>query len=581
MVPDFDPGEVWPTLGFDLADWLEDWLVFGPGDVRGEPYRLDHEKRGVLARMYEVHPLPETKGKREAALRRFKAGEAWRRGDPMAGRRRFKRTGISVRKGWAKTELLAGLAAAELHPDAPVRCVGWTLERGEYVPVGAGVRDPYIPLVAYTEEQSEELAFGALRVMVAEGPLADDFQVGVDVVHVIGPNGKSAGKCVALAAAPDARDGARTTFQGFDETHRQDSDRLKHAHETMLANVPKRLAADAHSAEVTTSYEPGKQSVAEGTHEYAKLVAQGKVEDRLLFYYHREAGPEFKIKDEETGELDRAVMEAAVLSASGPAAEFTDVDYIVSLGLDPQVDLAYWERVWLNRVLASGAQFFDLIAWEKLQGNAKRLPPARSLVALGFDGARSRDSTGIVGTEVETGRQFRVAYWEAPRTKDGKVVEGWEVPIGEVDAAMDEAFARWDAFLYADPYWWEDHVAKWTGKYGTRRVGKKRRVRVSDWPTNRTKEMANALRAYRNAIAMGELWHDGDPELTRHLANARGREVNFYDEQGNALKIIGKSRPDSPDLIDLAMCSCLSWECARDLIKAGLKKQSKRLTALA
>jgi len=38
MVPN-DSG--WPTLGPLVCDFIETYLVFGPGDLRGEPARLD------------------------------------------------------------------------------------------------------------------------------------------------------------------------------------------------------------------------------------------------------------------------------------------------------------------------------------------------------------------------------------------------------------------------------------------------------------------------------------------------------------------------------------------------------------
>ena len=84
----------------------------------------------------------------------------------MAGRRRFKRVGISLAKGLAKTELAAWIAACELHPEAPVRCVGWD-KKGN--PIGGPVTDPYIPMVAYTEEQSDELCYGTLKCHPGRG----------------------------------------------------------------------------------------------------------------------------------------------------------------------------------------------------------------------------------------------------------------------------------------------------------------------------------------------------------------------------------------------------------------------------
>ena len=172
----------WPTLGPQVCAFIESFLVFGPGDLLGEPARLDPEKRALIYRMYEIYP----------------------QGHPQAGRRRFKRVAISLRKGSAKTEFAAWIAAAELHPDGPVRCDGFDSDGN---PVGVGVTDPYIPMVAYTEEQTEELAYGALRVILEYSQLANDFDSGLERIM----RKDCSGKATALSAAPSARDGARTT----------------------------------------------------------------------------------------------------------------------------------------------------------------------------------------------------------------------------------------------------------------------------------------------------------------------------------------------------------------------------------
>lgn len=190
QVPD-DGAALWPTLGPGVVAWMHDSLVYGPGDLRGQPYRLDDEKIGLIWRLYEVYP----------------------RGHANAGRRRFRRAALSMRKGSAKTEFGAAISAVELAEDGPVRCDGWRKEGRTWVPVGAPVTDPYIPMLAYTEEQSEELAYSALYVMLSEGPRADRFDFGLQRIMRVNGDGKAA----ALATAPDSRDGARTTFELFDE----------------------------------------------------------------------------------------------------------------------------------------------------------------------------------------------------------------------------------------------------------------------------------------------------------------------------------------------------------------------------
>jgi len=523
VVPELDMS--WPTLGPLVCDWLEEFLVYGPGDLRGQAYRLDDEKRALIYRMYEVYPSDH----------------------PQAGRRRFKRCALSLRKGSAKTEFAAAIAAAELHPDAPVRCDGFD-DQGQ--PIGTSVRDPYIPMVAYTEEQSEDLAYGALYVMVSEGPLADEFDIGLERIMRKGGDGKA----VALATAPDSRDGARTTFEHFDETHRFTLPRLKQAHQTMIANLPKRRLADAWALETTTAPSPGEGSVAESTMAYARQVASGVIADSRLFYFHRQASDKHDLSTDEG-------VRAAVLEASGPVAEWSDIDTIVEQWRDPSSDRTYLERVWLNRVVRGAERAFDAERWRQLAVRDS-LPADRELIVLGFDGSRRNDATALVATHVASGVQWPVGIWQRPLT-----VQEWEVPVLEVDAVVAAAFRRWNVWrLYADPPYWETYIAKWAGEFGAERV--------VEWWTNRLKPMAYAIRAYGQAIGAGEVTHNGDPLLAEHIGNAVRRPVAFVDDDGQPLWVIQKERPDSLAKIDAAMAAVLAWEARNDAVAKGMTGHS-------
>jgi len=513
--------EFFPTLGPQVCAFIESYLVFGPGDLRGEPARIDDEKRALIYRAYEVFPQDHA----------------------QAGRRRFKRVAISLRKGTAKTELAAWLAAVELHPDGPVRCDGFDAD-GQ--PVGIGVTDPYIPLVAYTEEQSDELAYGALRVILAYSQLANDFDIGMERIMRIGGDGKA----VALASAPEARDGARTTFQIFDETHRMNTPRLKAAHRTMLANIPKRRLSDAWSFEITTAPAPGEGSVAEDTMDYARQVAGGAISDSKLFFFHRQASDEH--------DLDTAEgIREAVIEASGPAAAWSDIDGIVEQWRDPTADKAYLQRVWLNRLVRSSERAFDVEKWREL-AVADYMPKPGSLITLGFDGGRWHDSTGLVATEVATGFQWLMGLWEYPEN-----IKTWEVPADEVNDAVDEAFDTYEVWrMYCDPPYWETSVAAWAGQYGEKRV--------IAWWTNRQKPMAYAIKAFNTAISSGDLRHDGSQPFRRHIGNAVRKYLKMRDDEGNPLWTIYKERTDSPHKIDVAMAAILSWEARCDALTAGV-----------
>jgi phage terminase large subunit-like protein len=519
-----DGGDLYPTLGPQVCAFIESYLVFGPGDLRGQPARVDDEKRALIYRAYEIFP----------------------QGHPQAGRRRFKRVAISLRKGTAKTELAAWLAAVELHPDGPVRCDGFDAS-GE--PVGIGVTDPYIPMVAYTEEQSDELAYGALRVILAYSLVANDFDIGMERIMRIGGDGKA----VSLSSAPDARDGARTTFQIFDETHRMNTPRLKAAHRTMLANIPKRKMSDAWSFEITTAPAPGEGSVAEDTMDYARQVAGGAVSDSRLFFFHRQASDDHDLSTPEG-------LRAAVVEASGPAAAWSDIDGIIEQWRDPTSDKAYLERVWLNRLVRASERAFDVEKWREL-ADPDYVPDPGCVITVGFDGARWHDSTAVVATEVVTGFQWLAGIWEQPMN-----IESWEVPADEVIDTVDALFDTYEVWrMYCDPPYWESTVATWAGQYGEKRV--------LEWWTNRNKPMAYAIKAFNTAITSSELRHSGHQQLQRHIGNAVRKYLRLRDEDGHPLWTIYKERSDSPHKIDAAMAAILSWEARCDALTAGAAQE--------
>jgi phage terminase large subunit-like protein len=459
-----------------------------------------------------------------------------------------------LRKGTAKTELAAWVGFAELHPDGPVRCDGFDAAGN---PVGRPVRDPYIPFVAYTEEQTEELAYAALLVMCQEGPDCDLFDAGLErITRIYGD-----GKAIALAAAPNSRDGARTTFQHFDEPHRMTNPRLIAAHQTMLQNIPKRPIADPWSLSTTTAGVPGERSVAETEKEYADTIAAGKATDPQLFYFHREASPSHDLETDEG-------LRAAIVEASGPAvAAWSDIDSIVSLFHQNDTDKAYFERVWLNRWVASSRQAFDPVRWNNLK-NLERSIPAKDPIVLGFDGARWRDAAGFVATHIETGFQWPVKFWESDGTDD------WEITDLEVDGALAEVMDRWKVvLLYADPPRFESNVARWSGQYGEKRV--------FEWYTNRPRQIGQAMRAFKTAQTTGELSHNGDPDYARHIANARRGDLRIRDDDETPLWTVYKERPDSMKVIDLSMAGCLSWQARLDaLAKGGWQRKSGRMIVM-
>lgn len=529
MVPALD-ARPWPTLGPEICDWIEDHLVFGPGPLQGQPYVIEPEFRAEIYRMYEVFP----------------------RGHPRAGRRRFKRAALVKRKGTAKTEKAAIIGCAEFGHDAPVRCDGWRRQGSVWVPVGRPVAAPYIPMMAYTNDQAEELAYRVLRTIISESPIGDRFDIGLDRVLRLDDRGREDGKVQAVASSPSSNDGALTTWQHFDETHRLVLPRQRAAHTTMLENTFKRQDADAWSLETTTPGDLSQHSVARDSHELAMAIAEGRVEDPAMFYVHRSVPLDAPLNT-------RVQVRKGLVEATGPATWSADIDALCANFFAPKTDRAYFRRVWLAQWVPGGDRAFDIGRWSQLVHESITFIVPGRLITLGFDGARRRDSTALVATDVESGFQQVVGFW--PRPADAS--EDWEVPAAQVDAVVEEAFSTWSVWrLYADPPHWDEWVDHWAGKYGSDRV-----VR---WWTNRDRAMASALRVWRDAMTDGTVSHNGDERLALHIANAYKHELHLRVQEGDELWwTIRKERAGSPNKIDLAMAACLSWEARGDAIAAG------------
>jgi hypothetical protein len=544
-VPPLDE-KPWPTLGPEICDFLEERSIFGPGSLKGQDYVIDDEFRAELYRAYEVYP----------------------RGHQWAGRRRFKRVVISMRKGLAKTEKLAQVTYVELHPEAPVRCDGWRREGRAWVPVGRPVRDPYIPMLAVTVEQVEELAYGALYVLCTEGPDVELFDSTLERIVRLDDDGRADGKAVPLSNSPGARDGARTTFQAFDEPHRLYLPRAKAAHETMSANLEKRVLEDPWSAYVGTAGELGQDSIAEDLHVEAERIARGEDDEPQLFYFYRWAGGSYDLAKQ-----DERI--AAVTEATGPIGEFGPGQFhsIAKQWDRPKADKAYLERVWLNRWVKSAAQAFDPGRWTGELAVPEPLEPGAFVVG-GFDGARFRDSTGIVLTDIATGKQQLWATWERPVDD-----ELWEVPEAEVTAAWEQINETFDLYwCYGDPAHWTETYGSWSARWPDRFI---------EWWTHRVTPMAFAVRDYREAMQSGAVTHvsregnETDAAFDTHIAAAGRKDVNVFDDDpenpGQKLFILQKIHPDRK--FDNAMAGCLSWQARLDAIKKGARPRRQAFVA--
>jgi hypothetical protein len=256
------------------------------------------------------------------------------------------------------------------------------------------------------------------------------------------------GKAEAVSASPNARDGARTTFQHADETHRFTLDSLKRAWTSCSRTLPSvRWRIRGRSRRRRRPSREWNRS-RNRTMLYAQQIAEkGPAASRAVFL--PSSGVEKHDLATESG------LRAAIVEASGPyIAKWTAVDHdrraIPSAGRRPlRTSSACGSTVRCRRrVLRS-----TLTLWRVSHVPASS-PRNGAPITLGFDGSRYDDATALIATEVESGFQWPLGIWAHDGTPK------WEVPVAEVDGAVSDAFERFNVLrMYCDPPKWESWVS--------------------------------------------------------------------------------------------------------------------------
>lgn len=522
-----------PTLGPQLVDWAETMLCHGPGDLVGQPLELDFEFRQFISDCYRVHI--------------------------GSGLRYVRRAFLSRPKGRAKSELAAIIAAAE--GCGPVRFDHWAkageeswwgyeYRRGE--PVGRPVTSPEI-LCAATEESQAGNTYDNLLVMLphAAGLFPQRF-VGLDV-GLTRVNLPGRGSIEPINAEASSKDGGKSTWVCFDETHLYNSPRLRALHKTIGRNLGKRKLAEPWRLETSTMYRPGEDSVAEATHRFAESILAGERIDYGLLFDHREGTDSFDWDNDE--ELREALIEAF-----GDAAVWQDFDRKIADIREPDSDESESRRYWLNQVKSPSDQCVDPEQLRAAFDADLRLEDGDA-IAVGFDGARRHDATALMICRMTDGAVFTFDVWEPPPHLEG---QPHEIDPQDVDDSVDALMKRFDVVrFYGDPPYWQDKLDQWSGTYS--------KV-VYEWWTNRPKAMHYAWERFQDALANGELRHDGDERFVRHCLNATKN-----------VSRLGYVRPskrsrDSGRKIDAYMAAILAVEARADAVADGWQPKKRKKT---
>lgn len=503
----------YPTLGYLIGEWIEANCVIPDGERQGQPYQLTDEMLRYLLRFYRLRPDALAEEGRPSAPFVYRGGQLMR---PQK---------------WGKSPFGAAVCLAEAF--GPVRFDGWNAA-GE--PVGRAHPTPWVQIVATSEEQTDN-TWLAVYEMASRGRVAESPGIDIGLLDINLPSG---GKIEPRSASGRARLGARLTFALFDEPHLMTESNGG----VLLATTMKRNLAGMGGRwmETTNPPDPSERSIAQRTQESGAV-------DVLIDYRPPPHRPDL------ADDADALAMLAYVYGDSW----WVDKERILADARDPAVCPAESDamRFFFSRIEVGVSDAVDPTVWDS---RARESDLARGeAIGLGFDGARSRDCASLLASRIRDGRWFHLRTWNPADYPSGRI------PREEVDATVSAAFDVYDvAFLYGDPYRWEEQFDAWEGRWPKR---------VVEFPTNVERRMDAAVTRFLAAFA-GDFTHDGTELLAEHVKGAaltRGGRKQPRPEESQSvtthyLKVVPKRHGTHID----AFVAGLQAEMARgQAIEAG------------
>lgn len=505
-----------PTLGWAVGDWIEAHCVVPDGDHIGEPYKLTDEMWRFLAHHYRLRP--------EASPDR--PSVAWR----------YRRSQLVRPQKWGKGPFSAAIICTEA--EGPAVFDGWDAA-GE--PVGRPWPTPLIQITATSDDQTANV-YSALQPMIELGPLADLIPDTAETRI----NLRGGGRIDAVTSNARSRLGQRITHALQDETGLWVKSNRGHE----LADAQKRGLAGmgGRAIETTNAWNPVENSVAQQT-------AETTVDD--VYRDHVQAPKTLSIRNR----AERRKLLRVVYGDSW----WVDLDRIepevVEL-LDRGED-AQAERFFGNRAKSGKATWLKDGAWHAARRS--REVESGTRICLGFDGSETDDWTAITAETLD-GHSFVPTYGpdRLPTFWDPAQFGG-RIPVGEVNAAMDEITHTYRLVRgYFDPRAWRSEIEAYQLQYGEKKI--------IVWETNRITQMHESLKRFTHDLAHGGITHDDNRIRNGHVDNARkvARPGERY--------ILGK--PSNHQKIDLAMTSVLAHEAKSDAVAAGAAKITTRPRAI-
>lgn len=475
-----------PTLGPVVCRFMEHYLVHGPGDVLGEPFRLTPTLRAIVHRVYELKPT---------------------------GDRLWKHVLLGLAKGNVKSELAAAFAIAEAV--GPVVFDGWKLHGkrvDQYVPdakpIGTHRISPEIPIAAASFDQAANV-FACAQEMIRQGPLASRFEV-FDTEILIRDR---SGKIERVAAVAGANDGGKPTFSVHDELHEW-VDNKERVHLVLSNNLRKR--ANTWCLDISTAAATLEALL-------GRLYLRGKrierkeepITDFLMIWI--EASKELNLDD-------LPQLEAAIRQANpGVTDGILSLEALVSRYYELKGDGKTHEfrRYHLNQFTSSPTEWLPDGAWAA-RADAARQVAGDEPVTLALDGDLDSRRVAVTGCTTSAPRHLFVAKLWEKTDADGP---SWKPPaLDTLKTVLRELCGRYTVTaLGINPTRFPELFAALEAEAEP--------LPIVAWPTHVTARMAPASKQLRDSIVTNkDITHDGAPAFQSHV-NTADVTTDSHDRQ--------------------------------------------------
>ena len=545
------PEDEFPTLGYAVADWMEDFL-FQPDTDEAAPFICTAEQLDFLMRLYEL--------------------------DPDTGKRVKHRAVLSRARGWGKSPFVAAISCAEAM--GPVLCDGWDAQ-GQ--PVGvpwSSRRFARVQIAATTEDQAVANTWSVVLDMLRGAPAVDFYDLEPMDSFVSMPRGRME----YITSSGTAVKGARAVSAILDQTETWLPGNGGPKMAQTLRNNATKLGGV--TIETPNAYTVGEDSVAEATARFAEKIERGKIKPeaaRVLLYDHRGAPAETDIEDHDS--LIEGLRIAYGDSAADPrgcvihepacAPGWVDLERIAVDFWDTSNDPAIMSADFLNQIGAASDAWMTMPEMRAIADSAKEIS-ADEPVTLGFDGSEGRergiaDSTVLIGYSVTQRHLFKVGIWSQP---DGPKGQGWKPPRLEIEQTVADFFEHHNVVgFYADPSaGWASDVKGWESRYSRRLKAKISTAEPIRWPQRNVAMTADVFAQLLSTIRQGPeaITYDATPELTAHFLNAR------KDPRRNGYVL--KKADDNQDYgkIDAAWGAMFAFKAGVDALGKGVTNIRRR-----